>query len=128
MCFKLFESSPYYKIERIHDRIYPIEYKITDETNKNRLLFINFKSFEILNKDHREKFFEIITKTSPDYICLTEALVPTCFISQLITNFDLNKYLDQDIVEHPLKMSNTIFEQTKREGYKKEVNERIFTQ
>ena len=137
MCSKLFENSPYYKIERIHDRIYPIECKITDETNKNRLLFINFKSFEILNKDHREKFFEIITKTSPDYICLTEALVPNCFAKQntftdkegkTYIHYNLKDYLGEDIVGHPMKNSDTLFAKTKRKGYMNEVNKRVFTQ
>ena len=129
LCSTLFKDSPYYKIERIHDRIYPIECKITDET-KNRLLFINFKSFEILNKDHREKFFKIITETSPDYICLTEALVPTCFTIPITPakHFKLNNYLEQDIVEHPMKDSNTLFATTKRKGYMNEVNTHTFTQ
>lgn len=142
LCSKLFEGSLYYKIERIHDRIYPIECKITDETNetnetkKNRLLFINFKSFEILNKDHRDKFFEIITKTSPDYICLTEALVPNCFAKRdtftdedkTYIHYQLEFYLDQDIVGHPMKKSDTPFAKKKREEYLKEVNKRFFTQ
>lgn len=133
MCSKLFENSPYYKIERIHDRIYPIECKITDETKKNRLLFINFKSFEILNKDHREKFFEIITKTSPDYICLTEALVPNCFArrdkeGKTYIHYNLEDYLGEDIVGHPMKKSDTLFAKTKRKGYMNEVNKRFFTQ
>ena len=132
LCSTLFKDSPYYKIERIHDRIYPIECKITDET-KNRLLFINFKSFEILNKDHREKFFKIITETSPDYICLTEALVPNCFAKQdkegkTYIHYNLENYLDEDIVEHPMKDSNTLFATTKRKGYMNEVNTHTFTQ
>jgi hypothetical protein len=152
MCSKLFNDNLYYKIERIYDRIYPIECKIEDETKKNRLLFINFKSFEILNKDHREKFFEIITKTSPDYICLTEALVPTCFIKSRLTPdiqtnstsdyFELKKYENDDVVEHPLKdgftkkvdgfnhpmkESYAKFTKTKRDAYKNEPKERKFT-
>jgi hypothetical protein len=136
MCSKLFNDNIYYKIERIYDRIYPIECKIEDETKKNRLLFINFKSFEILNKDHREKFFEIITKTSPDYICLTEALVPNCFANRNIfrnegksyIHYHLEFFLDHDIVGHPMKKSDTPFAKKKREGYLKEVNKRFFTQ
>ena len=140
LCSKLFESSPYYKIERIYDRIYPIECKINN-LYKNRLLFINFKSYEILNKDHREKFFKIITETSPDYICLTEALVPTYFVNPIThppntkhtnVHFTLNKDTN-DIVEHPLKRgfenmvddkphpmktSYSLFAETKKNAYK----------
>jgi hypothetical protein len=148
LCSKLFNDTTYYKIEKIHDRIYPIECKITNETDKNRLLFINFKSSEILNKDHREKFFKIITETSPDYICLTEALVPTSFVKPITppdtkdegtpdtkhkkVHFTLNK-VPNDIVEHPMKegfqnMTNgsehsmktsyTQFAETKKNAYK----------
>jgi hypothetical protein len=129
LCSKLFndtDTSSYYKIEEIHDRIYPIECKITDKTNKNRLLFMNFKSFEILNKDHREKFFKIITETSPDIICLTEALVPTTFTQDNIT--DLNDYLTDDRIEHPMSDSKTKFAEFKRSLYKTEKTNRKYTE
>jgi hypothetical protein len=147
LCSKLFNDTTYYKIEKIHDRIYPIECKITNETDKNRLLFINFKSSEILNKDHREKFFKIITETSPDYICLTEALVPSYFVKPITpldtkdkgtsntkhknVHFTLDKFI-KDIVEHPMKdgfqnmpdgsehsmkKSYTLFAETKKKAY-----------
>jgi hypothetical protein len=127
MCSKLFNDNLYYKIERIYDRIYPIECTIEDETKKNRLLFINFKSFEILNKDHREKFFEIITKTSPDYICLTEALVPSIFINKSGELCDLNEYILHDVVHHPIKTDSSKFANNKRQLYISENIKRIYT-
>ena len=132
LCSKLFNDtdSSYYKIERIHDRIYPIEYKITYKTNKNRLLIMNFKSFEILNKDHREKFFKIITETSPDGICLTEALVPTKFTEDNLTGkvCNLNDYLEYDRIEHPMSDSKTKFAEFKRTLYKTEKTNRKYTE
>jgi len=176
LCSKLFNDtdSSYYKIEGIHDRIYPIECKITNKNrrldmsmffsrsldmsmffsrsldmilffsrslmrmlffslnifyflnNSPRLLFMNFKSFEILNKDHREKFFKIITETSPDIICLTEALVPTTFTEYNIT--DLNDYLTDDRIEHPMSDSKTKFAEFKRMLYKTEKTNRKYTE
>ena len=166
LCSKLFNDtdSSYYKIEGIHDRIYPIECKITNKNrrldmsmffsrsldmilffsrslmrmlffslnifyflnNSPRLLFMNFKSFEILNKDHREKFFKIITETSPDIICLTEALVPTKFTEYNIT--DLNDYLTDDRIEHPMSDSKTKFAEFKRMLYKTEKTNRKYTE
>jgi hypothetical protein len=128
LCSKLFNDtdSSYYKIERIHDRIYPIECKITDKTNKSRLLIMNFKSFEILNKNHRYKFFKIIIETLPDEICLTEALVPTKFTEYNIT--DLNDYLTDDRIEHPMSDSKTKFAEFKRMLYKTEKTNRKYTE
>jgi hypothetical protein len=127
LCSKLFNDTTYYKIEKIHDRIYPIECKITNETDKNRLLFINFKSYEILNKDHREKFFKIITETSPDYICLTEALVPTKFTDDNLVIRNLNEYRLHDKIEHPMSDSETKFAEFKRSLYMNEKTKRKYT-
>jgi hypothetical protein len=126
LCSKLFNDtdSSYYKIEGIHDRIDSLKCKNTD-----RLLFMNFKSFEILNKDNRDKFFEIISETSPDVICLTEVLVPTKFTEDNLTGkvCNLNDYLEYDRIEHPMSDSETKFAEFKRSLYKKEKIKRKYT-
>lgn len=126
LCSKLFNDtdSSYYKIEGIHDRIYSLKCKNTD-----RLLFMNFKSFEILDEDHRDKFFETISETSPDVILLAEALVPTKFTEDNLTGkvCNLNDYLEYDRIEHPMSDSKTKFAEFKRSLYKKEKIKRKYT-
>ena len=41
-----------------------------------RLLYFNFKSHNILNKEKAKKMFDIIEKVGADVVCLSEALVP----------------------------------------------------
>ena len=40
------------------------------------ILYMNFKSHNILNKEKRAKLYNIISKYNPDIICLSEALLP----------------------------------------------------
>jgi hypothetical protein len=126
LCSKLFNDtdSSYYKIEGIYDRINFLKCKNTD-----MLLFMNFKSFEILNKDHRDKFFKMISKTSPNVLCLTEVLVPTKFTEDNLTGkvCNLNDYLEYDRIEHPMSDSKTKFAEFKRSLYKKEKIKRKYT-
>ena len=44
--------------------------------DENLILYMNFKSRNILIKKNREKMYNIIKKFNPNIICLSEALLP----------------------------------------------------
>lgn len=44
--------------------------------DENLILYMNFKSHNILIKENREKMYNIIKKFNPDIICLSEVLLP----------------------------------------------------
>jgi hypothetical protein len=114
MCRTLFDEgvkmrdqvSNLYQIGNIANRI--------DATFVDKLLFMNFKSHNIFSTKNRESLFKIITKTQPEYICLTEALVPNVIAdkvheaNKMYGTYDaiihnLSDYLDNDKVTQPYK-------------------------
>lgn len=85
-----------YKIDNINKRI--------AGTSSDKLLFMNFKSHNIFPEDSRKKLFQIIKTTKPNYICLTEALVPTSIAdianryAKIQSKMRFNNRLESDVL------------------------------
>jgi hypothetical protein len=99
LCRELFNSDEgiKYRIETINPRL---------ETASMRLLFMNFKSHNIFSKTNRESLFKIITETEPEYICLTEALVPNAIADMVHEANKLYGYGTYDAIIHNLSGYN----------------------
>lgn len=50
--------------------------KNNTKDDNNLILYMNFKSHNILDKSNRTKLYNIITENNPNIICLSEALLP----------------------------------------------------
>ena len=50
--------------------------KNNTKNDKNLILYMNFKSHNILDESNRTKLYNIITDNNPNIICLSEALLP----------------------------------------------------
>jgi len=123
LCRDLFKMNEgiKYKIENIDSRL---------DKDSMRLLFMNFKSHNIFSENKRESLFEIIKKTKPEYICLTEALVPNDIAdrvheaNKMYGTYDaiihnLSNYSNNDKVTQPYKAYEK-FKNNKQDGHKKE--------
>jgi hypothetical protein len=95
LCRDLFKMNEgiKYKIENIDPRL---------DKDSMRLLFMNFKSHNIFSENKRESLFEIIKKTKPEYICLTEALVPNAIADEVHEANKMYSYGTHDAIIHRL--------------------------
>ena len=82
--------------------------------DKNLILYMNFKSHNILINENREKMYNIIKKFNPNIICLSEALVPITINNNKYKSAKLVKLdtIENDIIIHPYKSAKE-FEEKK---------------
>ena len=100
--------------------------KNTDEIIKNRksnflIMYMNFKSHNILEKNSRNKLYNIIEKYNPNIICLSEALLPINIPNNKNTKskpkiLEIEK-LEDDTIIGPYKSAKK-FEDKKLDIYK----------
>jgi len=86
---------------------------------KDKLLYFNFKSHNILNPENAERMFEIIKKIGAENVCLSEALVPNTIAATNGTLVELQENATSTIVQ-PHDGDNILeaFKEKKRNDYR----------